>query len=217
VRSLPEFLLVAVLVTLAPGPATAMILRVAARHGRRAAFATTAGNSVGVVVWAVLSAVGVSSLVAASQVAYDVLRIAGAAVLVWIGLRSLLRRDSQPGPEPGATLPGALPGAGPGAAGGHHQAAGWRLGLLTSVANPKLAVFFVALFPQFLRPGAAVLPAALMMAAVIVSFDLIWYSALALLVDRAGRVLRPRLHRALERFTGAMLIGFGVRLAAESR
>src|SRR5690349_5964826 len=81
VRSVWEFLAVAVVVTLTPGPATAMILRVAARDGRRAALSATFGNGAGVLTWGLLSAFGVSSLIVASQVAYDVLRFAGACVL----------------------------------------------------------------------------------------------------------------------------------------
>jgi threonine/homoserine/homoserine lactone efflux protein len=198
-RSIPEFLIVALVVTMTPGPGTAMIIRVAARDGRRSALSAVAGNSCGVLLWGGLSAVGVSSLILASEVAYDVLRIGGAAVLVVLGVRSLLYRGTQSEPDP---------------ARGRH---GWRLGLLTSVANPKLAVFFVALLPQFLAPDAAVLPAALAMAAVIVAFDVLWFSMLAWLVDRAGTLLRPRLHRLLERVTGAVLVGLGVRLVAESR
>lgn len=199
-RSIPEFLIVALLVTITPGPGTAMIIRVAARNGRRSALGAVAGNSCGVLLWGGLSAVGVSSLILASEVAYDVLRIGGAAVLVVLGVRSLLHRARAA--DDGAP---ARPGR------------GWRLGLLTSLANPKLAVFFVALFPQFLSPHAAVLPAALAMAGVIVAFDVAWFSTLTWLVDRAGALLRPRLHRLLERFTGAVLIGLGARLAAESR
>lgn len=198
-RSIPEFLIVAFVVTITPGPGTAMILRVAARDGRSSALRAVAGNSCGVLLWGALSALGVSSLILASRLAYDVLRIAGAVVLVVLGVRSLLRRDAEDVPVP------------------TRGRRGWRLGLLTSVANPKLAVFFVALFPQFLSPHAAVLPAALAMAGVIVAFDVIWFSTLTWLVDRAGALLRPRLRRLLERFTGAVLVGLGVRLAAESR
>src|SRR6476469_7918138 len=93
-RSVWEFLLVALVVTLTPGPATALVLRVAARDGRRAAFGAIVGHEIGVPAWAVLSAVGVSSLIVASEVAYDVLRFGGAAVLVVLGLRSLLHRSS---------------------------------------------------------------------------------------------------------------------------
>ena len=93
-----------------------------------------------------------------------------------------------------------------------------RDGLVTSLANPKLAVFFVALFPQFVPAGAPVLPCALLMAAMVVAFDLVWYSALAYLVARARRafVEGPWLAR-VQRFTGAVLVGLGVRLAFERR
>lgn len=203
-RSISEFLVVALIVTMTPGPATATVIRVAARDGRRGALGAVAGNSCGVLLWGALSAVGVSSLILASEVAYDVLRIAGAAVLVVLGLRSLLHRgDREAVAADAPTRTRAL--------------RGWRLGLVTGLANPKLAVFFVALFPQFLSPHAAVLPAALAMAGVIVALDVIWFSTLIWLVDRAGALLRPRLQRRLERITGGVLIGLGARLAAESR
>lgn len=206
-RSWAEFLIIAVVVTLTPGPGTATILRVAARDGRRAAMSGIAGNSAGVLVWGILSALGVSSLILASQLAYDALRIAGAAVLVVIGLRSLFRRHrgaESPDPDaPGAGVP--------------RRRAGWRSGLVTSMSNPKLAVFFVALFPQFLTRGSPVLPYALGMAGVIVVLDVLWFSALAYALDRARVLLKPRVQRGLERFTGAVMIGLGVRLATESR
>jgi RhtB (resistance to homoserine/threonine) family protein len=210
VRSLPAFLAVAAAVTLIPGPAFALVLQTAAVHGRRTALATIAGNSVGVLVWGALSAAGVSALVAASEVAYDTLRLAGAAYLVWLGVQALRphRGDAAASGEPGA------------AAGATTHRDTWRAarrGLVNSLANPKLALFFVALFPQFVAPGAAVLPAALAMAAVIVAFDVLWYGSVALLVDRARRALRPRLVAAVEKVTGAVLLGFGLRLAAESR
>ncbi|MGH3672923.1 MAG: LysE family translocator [Pseudonocardiaceae bacterium] len=201
-RSLAEFLIIAVAVTLTPGPGTATILRVAARDGRRAAMSAIVGNCAGVLVWGILSALGVSTLILASQLAFDTLRVAGAAVLIVIGLRSLFGRRG--GDEPPA-------GNGP------QRAAGWRSGLVTSVSNPKLAVFFVALFPQFIAPGSAVLPYALAMAGVIVLLDVLWFSMLALGVDRARNALKPRVQHGMERFTGAVMVGLGVRLATESR
>jgi threonine/homoserine/homoserine lactone efflux protein len=202
VRSVPEFFLVALIVTLTPGPATATIVRVAARDGRRAAFGAILGNSVGVLLWGCLSAVGVASLVTASEVAYTALRVAGALVLVVLGARSLLRHKEQTDDAPARRLP---------------KVSGWRAGLLTSVTNPKLAVFFIALFPQFLRPHADPLLYALAMACTIVGFDLVWYSALSWAVNGARKLLAPRVQRAMERVTGAVLIGLGVRLAAEVR
>jgi threonine/homoserine/homoserine lactone efflux protein len=201
-RSFTEFLIVAVVVTLTPGPGTATILRVAARDGRRAALSAIVGNSAGVLIWGILSAVGVSSLILASQLAFDTLRVVGAAVLIVIGLRSLIQHHR--GEEsPHKDKP--------------RRRAGWRSGLVTSVSNPKLAVFFVALFPQFLTRGSPVLPYALGMAAVIVALDVVWFSTLALAVDRARAMLKPRVQRGMERFTGAVMVGLGLRLATESR
>jgi threonine/homoserine/homoserine lactone efflux protein len=200
VRSVPEFLLVALVVTLTPGPATATIIRVAARDGRGAALSAIFGNSIGVFVWGCLSAVGVASLVTASEVAYTALRLGGALVLIVLGARSLLHREAD-GTQQRT----------------ERRVSGWRSGLATSVTNPKLAVFFIALFPQFLRPHADPLLYALTMAATIVAFDLVWYSTLAWAVHRAGALVRPRVQRMMERFTGAVLIGLGVRLVAEAR
>jgi threonine/homoserine/homoserine lactone efflux protein len=206
VRSLPAFLAVALAVTLTPGPAFALLVQTAAVYGRRSALANIAGNSVGVLVWGILSALGVSALVAANQLAYDVLRLTGAAFLLWLGVRALAGRGSA-----GHGSDGALPAP---------AQTAWRAarkGLVNSLANPKLAVFFVALFPQFLRPGAAVLPAALAMAIVIVTFDIVVYGSVAVVVDRFRQALRPRLVRRLERTSGAILLVFGIRLAREAR
>ena len=201
-RSLTEFLIIAVAVTLTPGPGTATILRVAARDGRGAATSAILGNSAGVLLWGLLSAVGVASLILASQIAFDALRTTGALVLIVLGLRSLLQR-SHPADSDTEVKP--------------RRRAGWRSGLVTSVSNPKLAVFFVALLPQFITRGSPVLPYALAMAAVIVLLDVLWFSSLAFAVDRARTLLKPRMQRGMERFTGTVMIGFGLRLAAESR
>lgn len=204
-RSIPEFLLVALVVTLTPGPATATVLRVTARDGRAAAYRAVLGHSGGVLLWAALSAVGVSSLILASEVAYDALKIGGAAVLIYLGLRSLLKRRR------GADEVGQE------AAGRVRRPAGFRSGLVTGASNPKLAVFFVSLFPQFLTPGAAVLPAALAMAATIVAIDILWFSVLIYLTDRASALLRPRVRRVMERITGGVMVALGLRLATEVR
>jgi threonine/homoserine/homoserine lactone efflux protein len=208
-RSLPEFLAIALLVTITPGPGTATVLRVAARDGRAAARGTILGNSAGVLTWGVLSAVGVSSLILASQIAYDVLRIGGATVLVVLGARSLLARRRADGEH--AQQAEQVQG------GERHRRAGWRAGLVTSLSNPKLAVFFVALLPQFLTQGSPVLPYALAMAATVVALDIVWFSALTYAVDKARSMLRRRVQRVMERVTGTIMIGLGIRLAIESR
>jgi threonine/homoserine/homoserine lactone efflux protein len=207
--SWPSFVLIAVVVSLTPGPATATVIRMSARSGRRTALAAIAGNSLGVLLWATLSAVGVSSLILASRIAYDVLKFGGALVLLTLGVRSLLHSRRR-GVEVVAEAAEVSPLRGRG------LAAGWRAGVLTGVANPKLAVFFVALFPQFLDPAAPVLPYALAMALVVVAVDVVWFSTLAIAVDRAGAVLRPRVNAWLERVAGGVMVALGTRLAMES-
>ncbi len=193
------FLPVAVLLSITPGAATALVVRNAARGGRRQAFLTTSGNSVGVLAWACFAAVGIAAVVAASAAVFDAVKLAGATFLLLMGVRSLLGRH-------GGDVLGTRGGS------------AFREGLLTSLANPKLAAFFVALFPQFIPRGAPVLPSALAMGAVIVAVDLIWYSALALLVARARRAFTEGgWGRRVERLTGAVLIGLGIRLAFERR
>jgi threonine/homoserine/homoserine lactone efflux protein len=193
-----SFLPIALLVTVTPGAATANVIRSAVRGGRRAGVATIAGNSVGVLAWGLLSVLGVSALVAASEVAFLVLKIAGAAMLVWLGVQSLRHAGADPGLRP-ARAP-------------------FRDGLVTSLANPKLAVFFVALFPQFVGDRGAVLPTTLLMAALIVCFDFAWYTTVVVLVSRARHAYAgSRLARTLERVTGAALIALGARVALEHR
>jgi threonine/homoserine/homoserine lactone efflux protein len=194
------FVPVAIVVTLTPGATTAMIVRNALRGGSRAGVLTIAGNSVGVVTWALLSVLGISALVAASEAAFVALKVTGALVLVWMGVQSL-RRSRGDAPAEALDLRPARP---------------LRDGLVTSIANPKLAVSFVALFPQFVGDRGSVLPTTMAMAALIVAFDVVWYTTLAVAVSHAKQaVMRTRVVRWMERVTGAVLLGLGVRVALE--
>jgi threonine/homoserine/homoserine lactone efflux protein len=186
---------IAAIVTITPGAGTAMVIRTALRGGWRAAVRTIAGNGTGVAVWALLSVLGISALVAASEVAFVTLKIVGAVVLVVLGIQALRGRPHPALPERSTLHP-------------------YRAGLVTSLANPKLAIFFVALFPQFIGDRATVLPTTLLMTAMIVAFDFVWYTALAVVVSRARRSYA---FRRLERLTGAVLIGLAARLAFEPR
>ena len=197
------FLPIALLVTITPGAGTAMVLRSAVRDGWRAGVLTIAGNEIGVLTWALLSLLGVSALIAASEIAFAALKVGGAVVLVYLGVQSL-RRSRHPAAPPALS------------SGVRRRAL--RDGLVTSLANPKLAVFFVALFPQFVDQRAGVLPTTLLMAALIVIFDFLWYTGLAIAASRARRHFeRSALSRWLERTTGAVLVALGVRVAFETR
>ena len=199
--TLLAFLGVAVVVTLTPGPATALVVRGALRGGRGFALQTTFGNATGILFWAVASAIGISALVAASEAAFVVLKVAGAITLVALGVESF--RRARRGEQPPET-----------------RAAGsaYRVGLVTGLANPKLAVFFIALFPQFVPHGYPVLPCTLAMALIIIACDVVYFSLLALVVTRAKRAfVRGPWARRMERISGSVLVALGLRLAAEPR
>ena len=200
ISTLISFLGVAVLVSLLPGPATALVVRSAAVHGRREAFHTVLGNSTGILFWALASVLGISALVAASEAAFAVLRVVGAVVLVYLGVQALRGAKAVNEGEPPITR------------------RAYVQGLVTSGANPKLAVFFIALLPQFVPHGAPVLPWTLAMALILICVDLVYFSALAWAVSRARRAMvGSRLARRIEQLTGAVMIALGVRVALESR
>jgi threonine/homoserine/homoserine lactone efflux protein len=199
-----SFAFVAGVLTVTPGLDTALVLRSALTQRRRDALATAAGVVAGLLVWGAVAAVGVSALLAASQSAYDVLRYAGAAYMVWLGARLLWGAvRGRPG---GADLPSDArrPSA--------WQAA--RRGLLTNLLNPKVGAFYVALLPQFLPAGADPLAVGLLLAGVHGLLGMAWFTGLTYAAAALGGWLRrPRVVRAVDGITGATLVGFGVRLA----
>ncbi|RMI43364.1 LysE family translocator [Actinomadura harenae] len=210
-----------------PGPSTVVIVQRAAREGRRAGLATVLGNETGVLAWGLAAALGLSALLVASRVAYDVLRITGAAVLVWFGLRALWQsRRAKPTASTASTSSAAsassAEGADSEAAGGEDAAPtgvgrSYRQGVVTSFANPKAGVFAVSFLPQFVPHGASVPLTLIGLSVLWALVDLAWYTPIVWLAGGAGRVLRrPRVRRVLERVSGVVLLGFGLRLATDS-
>jgi threonine/homoserine/homoserine lactone efflux protein len=201
-----SFLPVAALLTLTPGPATVLVVRSAARGGRSEAFATTLGNEVGVPLWGVAAAVGLAAIVAASTAAFTAVKLVGAAALVLLGAYWLLRAGSIQRRDAGAPDNDSREGL----------RTAFGAGLLTAITNPKLAAFYVALFPHFLPDHGSVLAAALAMGALIGLLDLVWYSTLALLVARLARALLDGgWLRRMQRACGAVLVALGIRLVFE--
>ncbi|GAA2968913.1 LysE family translocator [Actinokineospora diospyrosa] len=192
------FLLASLILAMVPGVGTAMLLRQSIRGGRRGALATVAGMEVGVAVWAVAAAFGLSVLLVASEVAYQGLRIGGVAVLLWFGVKALFGKHEEV--ELGEPTSGS----------------GFRAGLVVNVANPKLAVFAISFLPQFVEPGAGrwVLVA---LAGLWVVIDTLWYLLIIALLSRVlGWLKRPGVRVRLERLSGLVLIGLGIRLAIEA-
>jgi len=200
------FALVAAVVTIAPGADTLLVVRNSLRGGRRDGMLTALGIGSGLYVHALLSAIGVSALLAHSAQAFMALKVAGAAYLAWLGIQSL--RSGIRG-VPAAQVPGVAPTAAT-------AARCFREGLLTNLLNPKVIVFYLALLPQFLSPGDAVLAKSLLFAAIHFAEGLIWLSAVAWAVDRSRRFfLRPALRRALDSTCGTIFLALGAKLALD--
>jgi threonine/homoserine/homoserine lactone efflux protein len=194
-----------VLVAMVPGVSTAIILRQTIRSGRGGGMAATLGNETGILLWGLAAAFGLSALVAASQLAYDVMRVIGAVVLIVMGAQSLwrARRGVEPPPEVATAA---------------DRRGAYLAGLGTCLANPKAAVFAMSFLPPFVPAGQNVPVTLVTLAVVWVLIDLLWYGLLVWTVARAKDVLaRPAVRRRLEQISGVVLIGLGVRLVADSR
>lgn len=199
---------VAALVTIAPGADFALVSRRAIGDGVRTAVISASGVCSGVLMWGALSALGISALLAASADAYNLLRLAGGAYLVLLGVQALLRvrrlaaGQRQPdGSESGPEAPAAF-----------------RQGLVTNLLNPKVGVFYSAVLPQFVSHHDPVLLISLLFALLHAVMGMAWYFSVALALSRGRRMLaRPCARAALETITAIVLIGFGVRVASESQ
>jgi threonine/homoserine/homoserine lactone efflux protein len=218
------FALASTLVILAPGPDSMLVMRNTMRGGRRAGWVTACGTLSGLTIWALAAALGLSALLRVSHVGYDILRFCGAAYLIWLGVTSLarFRRKSTAAPVaqaggpapavPGLTVPGL---AGPGAA---RPRRAYLNGLLSNLLNPKISVFFMAFLPAFVPAGASAAEFSLVLGIWFITETGLWLAVVAWLADRGVRWLRrPAVQRWIERVTGIVLIGFGLRLATESR
>lgn len=215
------FIGVAAIVIVVPGPDTAVVMKNVLLHGRRTALATSFGVAGGLAVWTVAAAVGVASLLRASEVAFTALKIAGALYLAWLGVQAIrASRHVQPAaataPDDGPQAAGSGPA--PDARAELSTRGGFRQGLLSDLANPKIGVFFTGLLPQFVDPGRPVLLPFLGLGAVFVAMTILWLTLYCIVAARAADALaRPRVRAWMDRVTGVVLIGIGLRLATERR
>lgn len=208
-QSLLSFGLVAGLLTLVPGIDTALVLRSSLARTRGFAFATALGISTGLMVWGIAAAVGVSALLAASELAYRALTIAGAAYMVWLGASLLWKSRTK---DPSSASPAAeleVPAT-------SQLFQGWLTGTGTNLLNPKVGVFYIATIPQFIPPGAPPLLMGILLAGVHCVLGLAWLTFLIFGAGFASRWLKgARSLRIIDRITGTVLVGFGLRLALE--
>jgi threonine/homoserine/homoserine lactone efflux protein len=203
------FLGIAALVIIVPGPDTVLVTKNAVLHGRRAALATSSGVNTGLVIWTVTAALGVAAVVRESAVAFSVLKLIGAAYLVWLGVQALRAARLRSAHEPSSS---AQPRAHIGAV------LGYRQGLFSNLGNPKIAVFFTGLLPQFVSSHAPMLWPFLLLGRIFVLMTVVWLCTYALVAVKISSVLtRPSVKAALDSLSGLVLVSLGVRLALERR
>jgi threonine/homoserine/homoserine lactone efflux protein len=197
-----SFLAVATVAVLMPGPDVFVVMRTALAGGRRAGMWAGAGSAVGNLVWGAASVVGVTGLLAASGAAFSLVKLAGAAYLVYLGVQSL--RAARRGESLAAEEAGSEPLS---------AAAAFRRGLASDLLNVKVGLFFTALMPQFMTAdAAALLPAAMVTAMGVIVFSLM--AAYAHLAARLSSALRRRRSaQAVNGTLGAVLLALGARLA----
>src|SRR5690242_9475002 len=192
------FLTISAIVAVTPGVDMALVTKNALLHGRDAARATALGVNLGIFIWTVAAAVGLAAVIAASVLAFTAIKVVGAVYLVYLGLRALLGRHE----------PAVVPARG----------SAFRQGLTSNLLNPKIAVFFTSLLPQFVDAEQARPVDLLLLGLLFNAIGVVWLLAYAELASRGRDVLRrPRVRRALDRISGIALVGLGVRLAFERR
>ena len=204
------FTIIAGLLTITPGADTMLVIRNVMARGQRAGLLTTVGACGGLFVHATLSALGLSLILVRSATAFEVVKMVGAGYLIWLGVQSLRQASRGARMEIVAVVDGGSRA---------RPARGWRSlveGLLSNVLNPKVAIFYLAFLPQFMSPGDWVFGKSMLLAGIHWVEGILWLSMVSLFLGRMrSSIVQPRVKRAIEAITGAVLIAFGVRLAME--
>jgi len=200
------FAAVAAVIVVVPGPDMALVLRNGVAYGQHAAIATALGISAGLLVWALAAALGIAALLQASGTAFTLLKLAGAAYLVWLGVRAL--RDAWRG-----SFEESADNRSP-----RRKASPFREGLLSNLFNPKIALVYTTLIPQFVDRGGSEVAQTFLLAGVFIAMGLVWLTGYALLVAKMGMLLRrSSVRRVVSAVAGTVLTALGVRLAFERR
>jgi threonine/homoserine/homoserine lactone efflux protein len=208
--SVLTFLGISAAVIVTPGPDTALTVRNTFLGGRYGGILTAVGVSAGQVVWSVGTSLGLLAVLLTSESVFHALKLLGAAYLGYLGvqsLRSAFRGGPSGGSEPLRGVRGRLGGL-----------AAFRQGLLNNLANPKMAVFFASVLPQFAPPGHGMLSVLVLLGAVFSILTFLWLAFYAVVIARAGEFVRgSRVRRIIDGTAGVALIGLGVSVAAEGR
>lgn len=201
------FVVTCVLIVVAPGPSFAVMVNQSLRNGRLGGLAAVLGNASGLVFWASASVFGLTALIRTSEFAFLALKVVGAAYLCWLGLRTLVRSRATAADDPVVMRTG-----------GGGRLTAFRTGMVTNLANPKAAVLYLALLPQFLPAGGGTLADTAVLAAVQMAISVSWYTLVVLAVGLVRRTLaRPSVKARVEQISGLVLVGLGLRMITLSR
>jgi RhtB (resistance to homoserine/threonine) family protein len=201
------YLIAISLLTITPGVDTVLIIRNTTRGGWRDGALSSLGICLGLFVHALVSAVGISVILLQSAWAFQVLRLAGAAYLVWLGIASLRNATRRNAFE---DLAGHRP-----TFVAFKPRRSLREGLLSNVLNPKAIVFYMAFLPQFIDPAGSAVSQSLFLAGLHFLIAMVWQCLLASVVDQARRwIQNSRVRRTLDGITGTIMVFFGIKLAS---
>jgi threonine/homoserine/homoserine lactone efflux protein len=205
-HALIAFLIASGLLTITPGLDTALVLRTAAGGGERRAMAAGVGICLGLLTWGFSVSVGLGALLNASRVAYNVLRVAGACYLVFLGCKMFFRSGLRDDQNPGFALADTSARV--------EDPRRWLVrGLLTNLLNPKVGVFYVTFLPLFIPAGVNVVGFSMLLAGIHVVEGLLWFALLIAAVRPLSLWLRnARVAKTFDRITGTVFVGFGLRL-----
>jgi len=208
VTDLAGFVALAIVVIVTPGPDTALTIRNTLLGGRPAGVATAIGVALGQATWSIATSIGVAALLVAAEPAFAALKLAGAAYLIYLGAQSLWSALRGRGAHPTLDRAGAR----------LQTATALRQGIVSNLTNPKMAVFFPSLLPQFVAVDTPPFVPLLALGLLFCLMTLAWLTAYAFAVARAGDVLRrSAVRRTIEAVTGLVLVAFGVRVAVGAR
>jgi len=207
--SLLAFVAVSAIVICTPGQDTALTIRNTLAGGRRSGVATAGGVALGQAVWTVAASAGIVALLSASEPVFRALKLAGAAYLVYLGAQSLWMAIGGRGKPRPCTVGAGLAR--------RSSRRALREGVLSNLGNPKMAVFFASLLPQFAPEGRASFAVLLALGFLFCAMTFAWLTVYAVAVARLGRLLTGSVRRALDAVTGVVLLALGLRLATEDR
>ncbi|MFW5438452.1 LysE family translocator [Paenibacillus apiarius] len=207
------FLLMSIALILTPGADTALVTKSTIVYGKRGGTATAVGTSVGIIIHTCAAAMGLSVLLAQSAVLYETVKWAGAVYLIYLGISSLISKGSNSHKDAPSSVDDADV-----AMGRSSVIKCFSQGVLTNVLNPKVALFFLTFLPQFVRSDTASFTQYLTMGLIYAFLLIVWLLMFVYFIHAFRKWLqKPSVHKTIERVTGLVLIGFGLKVAFEHR